>query len=69
MLTRVLGHVTSEVPTLDSKGEPQGAVGDKGPSVGERSRPEREFRSSQSADGYLRPARGGGVSRMLRVSP
>lgn len=55
MLTHVLGHVTSEVPVLD----PQGAVGDKSPSVGERSRPERESRSSQSAGGHLRPAERG----------
>lgn len=59
MLTHVLGHVTFEGPTLDPKGDLQGAVGDKGLSVGERSRPERESRSSQSADGHLRPAEGG----------
>lgn len=59
MLTHVLGRVTFEGPTLDPKGDLQGAVGNKGPSVGERSRPERESRCSQSADGNLRPAAGG----------
>lgn len=47
-----------EVPTLNPNGDIQEAVGDMGLSVGERSRPERESRSSQSAGGHPRAGEG-----------